>query len=261
LARPRAVALIPVRFPEVKHAQSLFDAVSDALQVQNLRLKNGDVLCVASKIVSLCENRTVRLEDVRVSRRVSRFARKCEMNDSLASIVIDESDLVLGGVKGFLLTVKNGILTANAGVDLKNSPPGTATLWPKNPDKSARRLRRRLLRRRMTRLGVEIVDSRVTPLRLGTIGLAIGLSGFDPVLDERTKPDLYGRKVKVTQSNIADDIAAAAHVLMGETTEKVAAVVVRNARVQFDGAMNSRRAKLMPQRCLIFGGMGRGPSR
>jgi len=211
--------------------------------------------------VSLCENRTVRLEDVHVSRRVRRFAREWAVNESLASIVNDESDFVLGGVKGFLLTVKDGILTANAGVDLKNSPPGTATLWPKNPDKSASRLRRRLLRRRMTRLGVEIVDSRVTPLRLGTIGLAIGLSGFDPVLDERTKPDLYGRKVKVTQSNIADDIAAAAHLLMGETTEKVAAVVVRNARVRFDGAKNSRRAKLMPQRCLIFGGMSRGLSR
>jgi F420-0:gamma-glutamyl ligase len=183
------------------------------------------------------------------------------MNVSLASIVIGESDYVLGGVKGFLLTVKDGILTANAGVDLKNSPPGTATLWPKDADKSARRLRQRLLRKRISRLGIEIVDSRVTPLRLGTIGLAIGLSGFDPVLDERTKPDLYRRKVKVTQSNVADDIAAAAHLLMGETTEKVAAVVVRNARVRFDSRKNSRRAKLMPQRCLIFGGMGRDSSR
>jgi len=261
LARPSVVVLIPVRFPEVEQAQSLFDVVSDALQEQNLRLKNGDVLCVASKIVSLCENRIVRLEDVRVRRRVRRFARKWMMNESLASIVIDESELVLGGVKGFLLTVKYGILTANAGVDLKNSPPRTATLWPKDPDKSARQLRRRLLRKRMTRLGVEIVDSRVTPLRLGTIGLAIGLSGFDPVIDERTKPDLYRRKVKVTQSNVADDIAAAAHLLMGETTEKVAAVVVRNAGVRFEDKENSRRAKLTPQRCLIFGATGWGRSR
>lgn len=250
-----------MRFPEVKQAQSLFDIVSDALQEQNLRLKNGDVLCVASKIVSLCENRIVRLEDVRVSRDVRRFARKWVMNEGLASIVINESDLVLGTVKGFLLTVNNGILTANAGVDLKNSPPGTATLWPKDPDKSANRLRRHLLGRRMTRLGVEIVDSRVTPLRLGTIGLAIGLSGFDPVLDERTKPDLYGRKLKVTRSNVADDIAAAAHLLMGETTEKVAAVVVRNAPVRFDRRKNSKRAKLASHRCLIFSGKGRNHSR
>jgi coenzyme F420-0:L-glutamate ligase/coenzyme F420-1:gamma-L-glutamate ligase len=261
LARPSVVVLIPVRFPEVEQAQSLFDVVSDALQEQNLRLKNGDVLCVASKIVSLCENRIVRLEDVRVSRRARRFARKWVMNEDLASIVINESDSVLGGVKGFLLTIKSGILTANAGVDLKNSPPGTATLWPKDPDKSARRLRRHLLRKRMTRLGVEIVDSRVTPLRLGTIGGAIGLSGFDPVIDERTKPDLYGRKVKVTQLNVADDIAAAAHLLMGETTQKVAAVVVRNARVRFDSRKNSTRAKLTSRRCLICGGTGRSRRR
>jgi coenzyme F420-0:L-glutamate ligase/coenzyme F420-1:gamma-L-glutamate ligase len=218
-------------------------------------LKNNDVLAVASKIVSLCENRVLRLDDVRVSAGVKRVAKKWDMDEHLASIVVDEADLILGGVKGYLLTIKDGILTANAGVDLKNSPPGTATLWPKNPDVSAMRLRRFLQRTRRARVGVEIVDSRVTPLRLGTVGLAIGLSGFEPVHDERAKLDLYGRKVRVTQSNIADDLAAAAHMLMGETMEQIGAVVTRNAPVRFKSSKDSRHTRLRRQRCLILGNL------
>lgn len=218
-------------------------------------LKNNDVVAVASKIVSTCENRVLNLSEVRVSARAKQLAKGWDMDERLVSIVCDEADLVLGGAKGFLLTVKDGILTANAGVDLKNSPPGTATLWPKNPDVSARRLRRFLQRTRRARVGVEIVDSRVTPLRLGTVGLAIGLSGFEPVHDEKAKPDLYGRKVRVTQSNIADDLAAAAHMLMGETMEQIGAVVMRNAPVRFESSEDSRHTKLGRQRCLILGNL------
>jgi coenzyme F420-0:L-glutamate ligase len=249
---PRPLVLIPIRLPRVHEGEDLTAVIARAVDGHHVRLKNGDVLAVASKIVSLCEKRVVTLNDVRVSARGKRFAKRWQMDERLASIVLDEADLILGGVKGFLLTVKDGIMTANAGVDLKNSPAGTATLWPENPDKSAGRLRRHLLGKRTTRLGVEIVDSRVTPLRLGTVGLAIGVSGFEPVLDDRAKPDLYGRKVRVTQSNIADDLAAAAHMLMGEARERIGAVALRNAPVRFGDPNDSNRAKLKAQKCLIL---------
>lgn len=243
--------LTPIRFPVVSQGHNVYSVVSRALDRQNFRLKNGDVLAVASKIVSLCDSRILRLDGVRVSARAKRLARRWKMDERLVSVVLHEADLVLGGVRGFLLTVKDGILTANAGLDLKNSPPGTATLWPEDPDRSARQLLRHLRRQGATRLGVEIVDSRVTPLRLGTVGLALGVAGFDAVLDERMKPDLYGRIVKATQSNIADDIAAAAHMLMGERKEQVGAVVVRGARLKLDSSTGSSRAKLKPHQCLI----------
>ena len=201
--------------------------------------------------MSLCENRIIRLDRVQVSTRAKRLAKRWQFDPRVASIVVEEADLILGGTRGFLLTVKDGILTANAGVDSKNSPPGSVSLWPDNPDHSAARLRRHLQRKTTMRLGVEIVDSRVTALRLGTVGLAIGVSGFEPILDYRGKPDLYGRKVKATQSNIADDLAAAAHMLIGETREHVGVVLVRNAPVRFEGSDGSTRAKLKSQRCLI----------
>jgi F420-0:gamma-glutamyl ligase len=173
----------------------------------------------------------------------------------LAAVVIDEAEQILGGVNGFLLTVKNGILTPNAGVDLKNSPPGTAILWPINPDRSAHRLRRNLERRCKTTIGVEVVDSHVTALRLGTVGLAIGASGFVPIRDERGIRDIFGRSIRVTQANVADDMAAAAHFLMGESAERIAAVLIRGAPVETCRGGNSDVIKLSPRKCLIGHGL------
>lgn len=255
MAQRTPITLIPVRFPLAEQGQDLGELVERALDNQNTPLRNGDVLAVASKVVSLCENRILRLDRVQVSNRAKRLAERWQIDPRLATIVVQEADLILGGTRGFLLTVKDGILTANAGVDMKNSPRWSVSLWPENPDHTAAQLRRHLRQKRAFRLGVEIVDSRVTALRLGTVGLAIGVSGFKPILDYRAKPDLYGRKVKVTQSNIADDLAGAAHMLMGETREQVGAVLVRNAPVSFEGSDGSAHTKLKPQRCLISNGL------
>jgi coenzyme F420-0:L-glutamate ligase/coenzyme F420-1:gamma-L-glutamate ligase len=249
-----AVNLIPVKFPLAKPAQDLNELVNRALHDQNIHLRNGDVLAVASKIVSICENRIRKLDQILVSKKANQLAERWQMDPRLVSAVVQEADLILGGTRGFLLTMKNGILTANAGVDMKNSPPGSVSLWPKNACDSAARLRRHMLRKRGVRLGVEIVDSRVTALRLGTVGLAIGMSGFEPVTDFRAKADLYGRKVRVTQSNVADDLAAAAHMLMGETRERIGAVLATNAPVILNTSERSGREKLNPKQCLISSG-------
>jgi len=192
---------------------------------------------------------------VRVSPRAKRLARKWKIDPYLTAIVLREADEILGGVPGFLLTVKHGILTPNAGVDVKNSPPGMAILWPGDPDRSARNLRANL-ERNYTRVGVEIVDSHVTPLRLGTVGLAIGVSGFLPVLDSRKRSDLFGRTIKVTQTNVADDLAAAAQLLMGEAAERVGAVLIRGAPVTLSNSGYSKLAKLNRDKCLIASSLG-----
>jgi coenzyme F420-0:L-glutamate ligase len=173
------------------------------------------------------------------------------MDERLAAVVMNEADQIIGGVNGFLLTVKNGILTPNAGVDIKNSPPGMATLWPINPDRSAHQLRRNLEHRYETTIGVEIVDSHVTALRLGTVGLAIGVSGFVPIRDRRGARDIFGRSIRVTQANVADDMAAAAHFLMGESAERIGAVLIRGASIKADAVRNGRLAKLSRRKCLI----------
>ncbi len=237
--------------------QDLGSVVETSLDNSGLSLRRGDVIAVASKIVSTCEGRIVKLRDVLVSSNAKRLARKWKMDRYLAAVVLSEADEILGGVPGFLLTIKNGTLTPNAGVDLKNSPPGTATLWPLDPDKSAQKLRSRLERRYTTRVGVEIVDSQVTPLRLGTVGLAIGVSGFLPVIDNRKGSDLFGRAIKVTQTNLADDLAATAHMLMGEGAERVGAVLIRGAGVVLNNSGRSKLVRLNRNKCLIGNRLGK----
>jgi coenzyme F420-0:L-glutamate ligase/coenzyme F420-1:gamma-L-glutamate ligase len=241
--------LFPIKLPTVKLGQTLDSITLRALQDHDFELRDRDVICVASKIVSVTERRIVQLKQTQISNRAHILADKYHMNIPLAQVVLDEADAVLGGVTGFLLTVRQGILTANAGVDLKNSPAGTAILWPVDPDRSAFLLRTSIKRSANVRIGVVIVDSRVTPLRLGTTGLAIGLSGFQPVRDYRGKYDIYNRRVKVTQTNVADDLASSAHLLMGERDERIGLVVVRNAPVAM--AREWTGPKLAVSECLI----------
>jgi coenzyme F420-0:L-glutamate ligase/coenzyme F420-1:gamma-L-glutamate ligase len=243
--------LIPVQLPTVKIGEDLVEIVAAALGQYDLRLSDGDVIAVSSKVVAASEGRVVKLNSVQVTRTANQLSRKWHVDPRLATLVVDESDEILGGVPGFLLTTKNGILTANAGIDLKNSPAGTVTLWPQDADISAARLRKSLEQATGKRLGVIVVDSRVTPLRLGTVGLALGVSGFLAVRDFRGKSDIFGRKVKATQVNIADDLASSAHVLMGESNERQALVVIRGAPVLLHSSEDSRGAILSHERCLI----------
>ncbi|MGA2627098.1 MAG: coenzyme F420-0:L-glutamate ligase [Candidatus Bathyarchaeia archaeon] len=258
MVRHVPLTLIPIHFPVVRVGQELSSVVAASLANEGVTLERGDVVAVASKVVSTCEGRIVTLRSVLVSPRAKRLARKWKIDTYLTSIVLREADEIFGGVPGFLLTVKNGILTPNAGVDLKNSPPGMATLWPGDPDRSARNLRANLERRYTTRVGVEIVDSHVTPLRLGTVGLAIGVSGFLPVLDSRKRSDLFGRTIKVTQTNVADDLAAAAQLLMGEAAERIGAVLIRGAPVTLNNSGYSKLAKMNRDKCLIASSLGTG---
>jgi coenzyme F420-0:L-glutamate ligase len=239
-----------VKLPTVRIGQRLDEVVLDCLEDQAL-LREGDIVAVVSKVVSTCENRMLNLDEIRVTIKARRLSRRWRVDQRLAAIVLEEADQVLGGVEGFLLTVKNEILTANAGIDLKNCPPGTAILWPKNADRSAAILRKRREKRYSARLGVIVVDSRVTAMRLGTVGLAIGVSGLTPVIDYRGASDIYGRKTKITQTNVADDLASSAHLLMGEADERIGVVIARGVPVSLPDVGGSRTARLNAARCLI----------
>ena len=245
-----SVTLVPVEFPTIEVGQDLAPLVVRALRKNHIKPKRGDVIAVASKIVSTCEEHIIRFSDVKVSSLARRLAKRYKIDEQLTEIVVSESDQILGGVPGFLLTLKNDILTANAGVDVKNAPLESAVLWPNRPDRSANMLRRNLDGHYHTTLCVEIVDSRVTPLRLGTTGLAIGVSGFSPVRDERKRLDLYGRTIRVTQTNVADDLAAASHLLMGEASSRTAAVVIRNVDLKV-GRGYCHDATIDITRCLV----------
>jgi len=251
------VQLYAVKSKLVLPGDSLVARFVEALSVTKLRVKNRDIIAITSKVVSLSERNIVSLADVKPTVLARRLGRKFDMLPEFAQVVLNESDAIYGGVPGALLTLKNGDAIANSGVDRKNAPGGSLIPWPVNPQRSADRIRKSINQRLGKRIGVVIVDSRVTPLRQGTIGLAIACSGFQPVRDSRGIRDLYGPKVRITLQALADGIAAAAQLLMGETRETVPFVVVRRAPVELSSRKGSGSMTLPVKDCLYMSQMHR----
>jgi coenzyme F420-0:L-glutamate ligase/coenzyme F420-1:gamma-L-glutamate ligase len=246
------VIVFPIRSNLAKPGDSVPELFSDGLARNRVRLKTRDVVAVSSKIVGIAEKRIRYLESVKPGSKAKSLARKYSLTAAFAQAVLDEADTVIGGVKGALLTVKNGDAVANAGIDRKNAPEGAVVLWPRNADLSAKNIRRSIRRKSGKNVGMVIVDSRVSPLRLGTTGFAIGCAGFKPVEDIRGRVDLSGRRIEITVRAIADGIAAAAQLVMGEAADRIPFAVVRDAPVTFGSGHGIRSAKLAWNQCLYM---------
>ena len=242
----------PIRSDLVRPGDSVPELLFDALTKNHIRLKTRDVVAVSSKIVGIAEKRIRYLDSIKPGSKARTLARKHFLTPEFAQAVLDEADTVVGGVKGALLTVKNGDAVANAGIDRKNAPEGTVVLWPHNPDLSASKIRQSIQRRSGKNVGVLIVDSRVSPLRLGTTGFAIGSAGFEPVEDLRGTSDLYGRRIEITLRAIADGVAATAQLVMGEASDRIPFAIVRDAPVTFGSPHGIRSTKVPWNQCLYM---------
>jgi coenzyme F420-0:L-glutamate ligase len=224
--------VIPIQAPVRKESFDLYTTLVDCLESSGESLLDGDVLAVSSKYVAISEGRIVRLDDVEVSAEAAAVAERYQMNPRIAQLVLGDADHVFGGIPGFLLTYKDGILSPNAGLDRSNIPSGYAVLFPEYPYQSAAAIRRAVRQRLNVDVGVILTDSWLMPGRLGTTGVALATAGFKPIQDERGKTDLFGNPMQVTQRGIADTICAAAELVMGERDEAMPFVIVRNTGVE-----------------------------
>jgi coenzyme F420-0:L-glutamate ligase / coenzyme F420-1:gamma-L-glutamate ligase len=223
-SRRHLLTVTPVRSPA---KSSKFDLVGFIDEKIGGGLKNGDVLVISSKFVAVSEGRTVKMSTVHAGARAKEIGSRYRMDPRLCELVIRESDEIMGGIPGFLLTVKDGLLTPNAGIDKSNTKHGTVVLYPRRPEVSARKIREALEFSRGVSIGVIVCDSRLSPTRRGTTGVAVAASGIDAILDMRGRTDLFGNVLKVTSQALADDLSSAAEVLMGESDESIPIVVIR----------------------------------
>ena len=216
--------------PLVRPGDDLYAILMDAINAQT-SLRNGDVLVVAQKIVSKAEGRLVRLADVAPSADAVALAAETEKDPRLVQLILDESVAVVRKRPGVLIVRHRlGFVGANAGIDQSNVDHGrgeVALLLPLDPDASAAALHARILEQTGNRVGVVISDSANRPWRLGTTAMAIGASGIQVFDDRRGGFDLFGRELKITLVNRADSMATAAVLVMGETTERIPAALVR----------------------------------
>jgi coenzyme F420-0:L-glutamate ligase / coenzyme F420-1:gamma-L-glutamate ligase len=189
--------------------------------------RDGDILVLAETAVATSEGNVVRLADITPSPRATELAEKYDMDAATTEVVLRESDAIVGGIPGFLLCMKGGTLMPNAGVDASNAPPGCVTPLPANPDASALRIRDEIRKATGAKIGVIIADSRTHAMRAGCSGVAIGCAGIPSVIDDRGRSDLFGRKLEVTKRAVADNIASAAELVMGEADECTPAAIIR----------------------------------
>jgi coenzyme F420-0:L-glutamate ligase / coenzyme F420-1:gamma-L-glutamate ligase len=207
--------------PTVAEGDDLARLVVDAAGRAALVLAAGDILILAQKIVSKAEGRRVCLADVSPSARARDLAATVEKDPRLVELILQESREVLRAKPGVLVVVHRlGFVLANAGIDASNvEHDESVLLLPVDPDASAERLRVGLSAAAGIALGVVINDSFGRAWRLGTVGTAIGLAGLPGLVDLRGRPDRNGRALRVSELGAADELAAAASLLMGQGDE------------------------------------------
>jgi coenzyme F420-0:L-glutamate ligase/coenzyme F420-1:gamma-L-glutamate ligase len=212
--------------PLIKPGDDLGKILARALLETSIELASGDVMIIAQKIVSKAEGRFVNLTTVTPSQTDIEVARKTEKDSRFIELVLSESKSIVRMRPGTIIVEhKCGFICANAGIDHSNvqglwgNPEDWVLLLPQDPDQSALRLRMQLEKISGARIGVLIIDTHGRAWRMGTVGVAIGLSGMPGLVDLRGVPDCFDYRLRVTQVAAADELAASASLLMGQAAE------------------------------------------
>jgi coenzyme F420-0:L-glutamate ligase/coenzyme F420-1:gamma-L-glutamate ligase len=223
--------IIPVPgIPEIRAGNELGSVLASAIRACGERLRRGDILTVAQKIVSKAEGRIVALAKMMPSTRAKALAEICGKDPRLVELILGESEEIVRCQQDVLIVRHRlGFIVANAGIDQSNVEAGDehALLLPEDPDRSASALQAALVGEFEDGIGVVINDSFGRPWRLGTCGTAIGCAGVESLRDLRGKEDRFGRRLLTSELAVADEIAAAASLAMGQCAEGVPAVIVR----------------------------------
>jgi coenzyme F420-0:L-glutamate ligase/coenzyme F420-1:gamma-L-glutamate ligase len=228
--------------PLIRQGDDLAGTLLIVLRTTHIALQDGDILVLTSKIVSKAEGRFVDLATISPSEQAIELAARAEKDPRLAELILRESRAVLRVRPGTIIVEHClGFVCASAGIDQSNvsspvskldeGPGANADDWvlllPEDPDRSAAEIRRRLESTSGKRLGVMIIDSHGRAWRLGVVGTCIGLSGLPAIVDKRGDPDLFGYRLRITLIAAADELAAAASLVMGQADEGTPAVHVR----------------------------------
>jgi coenzyme F420-0:L-glutamate ligase/coenzyme F420-1:gamma-L-glutamate ligase len=220
--------------PMIQPGDILAEIIQHGLCQAGITLQDGDILALAQKVVSKAEGRLVDLSKVKPSPAAFDLAERTGKDPCLIELILQESRQVLRVRSGVIIVEHRlGFICANAGIDHSNvsGPYGIPDDWvlllPENPDTSAAFIRKHLELASGSQLGVLIIDSHGRAWRKGTVGVTIGLSGLPGLVDLRGQADLFGYKLKITELGAADELAAAASLMMGQSAEGTPIIHVR----------------------------------
>ncbi len=214
--------------PEVTPDSDLVTMVQESCRRQRLRIQDGDILVFTQKVVSKAEGRLVRLDKITPSSLAERFGRESGKDSRSIEVVLSEARRIVKMDRGILIAETNhGLVCAQAGVDASNIPHlDTVALLPENPDRSAAKLKRTFQKRMKVKVAVIISDTFGRPWREGLTNVAIGVDGMVPLVDYQGQKDPQGRPLTATLIAAADELAAAAELVMGKL-DRVPVALIR----------------------------------
>ncbi len=216
--------------PFIKPNDNLVDIILNNLKNNNHIIDDNDVIVIAQKIISKSENRYVEIDKVKPSDKAKSLSEKLRKHPGLIQCVLNESKNIISISKGVLIVEHNlGFINVNAGIDLSNIPQekNLALLLPKNPSKSANDLQKGLSEKLNKNISIIISDSMSRPYRIGVINFALASSNIESLIDLSGEADMYGNTLKHTEIALADELASAAGILMGQADEKKPVIIIK----------------------------------
>ena len=254
------LTVIPLLAERKEKEFDVFEVLLETLEKNGERLQEGDVLVISTKFVSNAQGRIVDLQSIQASSSSEKIAEKFQLKPEFAEIIARESDRILGGIGGFLITSADNIMAPNAGIDKSNAKKGMVILYPKNPYLISEQIRRKIFLNLSVHVGIILVDSRLMPSRIGTSGVAVACAGMEPILDMRSKKDLDGNPLKVTFQAISDNLATIANHKMGEGAESKPFAIVRNSGAKLtDRRISPTEMAISPDQCVYVRGLANPP--
>lgn len=215
--------------PIIEEGDDIASMILGAAEVQGTPLMDGDIIVVSHVVVSRAEGRTVDLKSVEPSRAAEGFAAFTGKDPRLVETVLSESRAVRRMAPGVLITeTRQGFVCANSGVDRSNVPGDeVVALLPEDPDESAQRIRRRILEISGREVAVVVCDTHGRAHRDGEVNVAVGSSGLNVIRDRRGEHDLFGYELRVKRTAVADELASAAELVIGQAAEGIPAAIIR----------------------------------
>lgn len=248
-----AMELFSIRLPLIKKHDNLLEIIIHTIKDEGKSLVEGDIIVIAEKVVATSQGRVIKLSEVQnISEQAKKLAKEYDMDERYVELILQEASMILGGMRHVILAQVNDFLIANAGIDQSNAGIGNVVLLPKNLKEVVWNYWRDLRKEfGVNNFGVIIADSRVQPLRKGTIGIAIATAGFEPVEDLRGHPDLFKRPMEITMRAVADDLVSAAQFLLGEADNQTPVVIIRGSNVEFTENPKTT-PEMPPEECLYM---------
>ncbi len=252
-----ALTVFPVKAERKNEKFDIFETVEATLRKIKQQLQDGDVLVISSKYVSNSQGRLVNIENVKSSEQGKLVSKKFQIKPKIAEVIVRESDVIFGGVSGFVLTSSDDILAPNAGIDKSNAKKGKVILYPEDPFLIAEQIKRKIFLKYLIHVGIIIVDSRLMPARVGTTGVAIACAGIEPVIDMRAEKDLEGNPLKVTFQAVVDNLASIANHKMGEGSETQPFAIIRDSEAKLtDRKIKPTELAVSYDQCIYVRGLG-----